>query len=135
MSTVTPAAPQLNLPAADEQLTGKAPFESWGRYPNYDAKVLPLHWQSDFPAITAGLHNGALPVGMGRSYGDVCLLKDGNLLLATGMNRLIAFDSETGLLTAEVEYLRQGDAGFAVPRGFFLPVTPGTKYVTLAGAI
>ena len=58
-----------------------SPFESWGRYPTYDARVLPLHWQSDFPAITAGLHNGALPVGMGRSYGDVCLLKDGNLLL------------------------------------------------------
>ena len=72
-----------------------APFESWGRYPNYGANIIPLHWQSDFPAITAGLHNGALPVGMGRSYGDVCLLKDGNLLLTTGMDRLIDFDPET----------------------------------------
>src|ERR1700758_4992841 len=100
MSTATTPA-QLELRAADEQRSGKPPFECWGRYPTYDAKIIPLHWQSDFPAITDGLHDSALPVGMGRSYGDVCLLKDGNLLQATAMNRLINFDHETGLLTAE----------------------------------
>jgi len=112
-----------------------APFESWGRYPTYAGKVLPLNWQSDFPSVTAGLHNGALPVGMGRSYGDVCLLKDGNLLLTTAMNRLISFDPLTGLLTAEAGITLAQILDFAVPRGFFLPVTPGTKYVTLGGAI
>jgi FAD/FMN-containing dehydrogenase len=112
-----------------------APFESWGRYPKYSAKVIPLHWQGDFPAIASGMHNGVLPVGMGRSYGDVCLLKDGNLLLTTGMNRLISFDSETGVLTAESGITLAQILDFAVPRGFFLPVTPGTKYVTLGGAI
>jgi FAD/FMN-containing dehydrogenase len=135
MPTASPTAPQLNLPAADEQLQGKPPFESWGRYPNYDANILPLHWQSDFPAVIAGLHNGALPVGMGRSYGDVCLLQDGNLLLTTGMDRLIHFDPETGLLTAEAGITLAQILDFAVPRGFFLPVSPGTKYVTLGGAI
>ena len=112
-----------------------APFESWGRYPTYGAKVLPLHWQGDFPAVTAGIHDSALPVGMGRSYGDVCLLKDGNLLLTTGMDRLIDFDPETGLLTAEAGVTLAQILDFAVPRGFFLPVSPGTKYVTLGGAI
>ena len=102
-------------------------FESWGRYPTYDGKILPLNWQGDFPRITEGIHNGALPVGMGRSYGDVCLLKDGNLLLTTGMNRLISFDAETGLLTAEAGVTLAQILDFAVPRGFFLPVTPGTK--------
>ncbi|MEI9981196.1 MAG: FAD-binding oxidoreductase [Edaphobacter sp.] len=135
MSTATPTALQLALRAEEEQLKGKAPFESWGRYPNYGAKVIPLHWQSDFPAITEGLHDSALPVGMGRSYGDVCLLKDGNLLLTTAMNRLISFDAETGLLTAEAGITLAQILDFAVPRGFFLPVTPGTKYVTLGGAI
>jgi FAD/FMN-containing dehydrogenase len=72
---------------------------------------------------------------MGRSYGDVCLLKDGNLLLTTGMNRLLDFDPETGLLTAEAGITLAQILDFAVPRGFFLPVTPGTKYVTLGGAI
>ncbi len=76
-----------------------------------------------------------LPVGMGRSYGDVCLLKDGTLLQTTGMNRLLAFDPATGLLTAEAGITLAQILDFAVPRGFFLPVTPGTKYVTLGGAI
>jgi FAD/FMN-containing dehydrogenase len=135
MSTATSTPSQLTLPAAGEPPTGKVPFESWGRYPTYDAKVVPLHWQSDFPALVAGMHNGALPVGMGRSYGDVCLLKDGNLLLTTGMDRLISFDPETGLLTAEAGVTLAQILDFAVPRGFFLPVSPGTKYVTLGGAI
>ena len=112
-----------------------APFESWGRYPNYGARLIPLHWQSDFPAVAVNLPNGALPVGMGRSYGDVCLLKDGNLLVTTGMNRLIDFDPATGLLTAEAGITLAQILDFAVPRGFFLPVSPGTKYVTLGGAI
>jgi FAD/FMN-containing dehydrogenase len=110
-------------------------FESWGRYPKYKAHLAPIHWQPDFPGNLAGLHNGALPVGLGRSYGDSCLLKDGNLVVTAGMNRLIAFDPETGLLTAEAGISLAQILDFAVPRGFFLPVTPGTKYVTLGGAI
>ena len=135
MPTATQNTPELDFASSSEQVSGPAPFESWGRYPTYGAKIVPLHWQSDFPAVTAGLHNGALPVGMGRSYGDVCLLKDGNLLLTTAMNRLIEFDPETGLLTAEAGLTLAQILDFAVPRGFFLPVTPGTKYVTLGGAI
>ena len=130
MATMTPP-----VEAEATTVSQNAPFESWGRYPTYQANVIPLNWQSDFPAVVAGLHNGALPVGMGRSYGDVCLLKDGNLLLTTGMNRLLNFDPETGILTAEAGITLAQILDFAVPRGFFLPVTPGTKYVTLGGAI
>ena len=110
-------------------------FESWGRYPKYHANVIPLAWQSDFPRVATDLANGSLPVGMGRSYGDVCLLEGGNLIQTTGMNRLIDFDPQTGLLTAESGITLAQILDFAVPRGFFLPVTPGTKYVTLGGAI
>jgi FAD/FMN-containing dehydrogenase len=113
----------------------KPPFESWGRYPVYDSTLKPLHWQGDFPAAIAGVHTGALAVGMGRSYGDVCLLKDGTLLPTTSMDRLLSFDEATGLLTAEAGITLAQILDFAVPRGFFLPVTPGTKYVTLGGAI
>jgi FAD/FMN-containing dehydrogenase len=123
---------------AEEQFEGKAPFSSWGRYPNYDAKIVPLSWQSDFPAVVKkhdGMPAGALPVGMGRSYGDSCLLKDGYLMVATGMNRLLHWDQEQGLLTAEAGLTLAQVLDFAVPRGYFLPVSPGTKYVTLAGAV
>lgn len=121
--------------SADQSAPGKATFESWGRYPSYKANIIPLHWQSDFPAAIRGIHDAVLPVGLGRSYGDVCLLDGGNLLPTPAMSRLIAFDPETGLLTAEAGISLAQILDFAVPRGFFLPVTPGTKYVTLGGAI
>jgi FAD/FMN-containing dehydrogenase len=118
-----------------EPATGRPAFESWGRYPEYQAEVKPLHWQGDFPRAIDGIHHGSLAVGMGRSYGDVCLLKDGTLLQTTSMNRLLDFDPETGVLTAEAGITLAQILDFAVPRGFFLPVSPGTKYVTLGGAI
>ena len=129
--------PQPQTRSVDEvtEPVANPPFESWGRYPKYGANLVPMQWQSDFPANIAGLHNGALPVGMGRSYGDSCLLNGGNLVVTTGMNRLISFDPETGILVAEAGLTLAQILDFAVPRGFFLPVTPGTKYVTLGGAI
>src|SRR5580698_2428930 len=132
--TADPEASTAAPPVSDSS-RGAPQFESWGRYPKYDAKIIPLNWQGDFPQVAAGLHNGALPVGMGRSYGDVCLLEGGNLLLTTGMNRLIDFDPVTGVLTAEAGITLAQILDFAVPRGFFLPVSPGMKYVTLGGAI
>ncbi|HEV2575840.1 MAG TPA: FAD-binding oxidoreductase [Acidobacteriaceae bacterium] len=128
VETPTTSAPPETSPA-------KPPFESWGRYPVYDADVRSIHWQDQFPRVIDGVHHGALPVGMGRSYGDVCLLKDGTLVKTTGMNRLLGFDPATGVLTAEAGITLAQILDFAVPRGFFLPVSPGTKYVTLGGAI
>ena len=109
-------------------------FESWGRYPKLPAQVAPLYWEEDFPPRPA-VGVKMLPVGMGRSYGDVCLLEDGLLLRTTPMDRLLAFDSSTGLLRCESGVTLAAILDFAVPRGWFLPVTPGTKYVTLGGAI
>ncbi|MDE1154260.1 MAG: FAD-binding oxidoreductase [Acidobacteriaceae bacterium] len=122
-----------NVP--EEPFTGTPPFESWGRYPRYNATIKPLHWQSDFPRVIDGVHTGVLAVGMGRSYGDVGLLKDGTLMPTTSMNRILSWDPETGLLIAESGMTLAQILDFAVPRGFFLPVTPGTKFVTLGGAI
>ncbi len=120
---------------APETPVGPAPFESWGRYPLYAADIKPLHWQGDFPRVIDGVHHGALAVGMGRSYGDSCLLQNGTLMPTTSMNRLLDFDMETGILTAEAGITLAQILDFCVPRGFFLPVSPGTKYVTLGGAI
>ena len=100
MSTAELVAPTTPATSASPA-SGKSSFESWGRYPRYNARVVQLHWQSDFPAILAGSHDSALPVGMGRSYGDVCLLNGGTLVQTTGMNRLLDFDPQTGILTAE----------------------------------
>jgi FAD/FMN-containing dehydrogenase len=131
---------ELNFARPDADPAGAAPakhppFESWGRYPLYPAELKHLHWQDDVPRALAGVHHGALAVGLGRSYGDVGLLKDGTLLQTTGMDRILNFDYQTGLLTAEAGISLAQILDFSVPRGFFLPVSPGTKYVTLGGAI
>jgi FAD/FMN-containing dehydrogenase len=109
-------------------------FESWGRYPKHPAELHPLFWKEDFPPTLA---NGAkmLPVGMGRSYGDVCLLQHGTLLQTPHLDRLMSFDPQTGRLRCEAGVTLAQILEFAVPRGWFLPVSPGTKYVTVGGAI
>ena len=115
-------------------------FESWGRYPKHDAAIVPLNWASDFP-LRPPPATRMLPVGAGRSYGDVCLLGHGTLLrtrgpgLSGGMDRLLDFDPATGILCCEAGTTLGEILDFAVPRGFFLPVSPGTKYVTVGGAI
>lgn len=109
-------------------------FQSWGRYPRLHADVLPLHWRSDYPLLSPP-NAPMLPVGLGRSYGDVCLLNGGTLLNSAGLSRLISFNPETGLLRCEAGTTLAEILEFAVPRGWFLPTTPGTKYVTIGGAI
>ena len=75
----------------------------------------------------------ALPHGAGRSYGDVAL---SNKLFLTGkLNRFIEFDERTGLLTAEAGMQLGEIQHLFVDRGWLLPVTPGTQYVTLGGAV
>ena len=76
-----------------------------------------------------------LPFGNGRSYGDVCTIKDGTLVGSGRRRRVLDFQAETGVLRAEAGILLSEILDAFVPRGWFLPVTPGTKYVTLGGAI
>jgi FAD/FMN-containing dehydrogenase len=109
-------------------------FESWGRYPRLCSEVRPLFWKEDFPPLPAPGEK-MLAVGMGRSYGDVCLLQNGTLLRTPNLDRLISFDTQSGLLRCEAGVTLAEILDFAVPRGWFLPVSPGTKYVTVGGAI
>ena len=83
----------------------------------------------------SGTAANSLPRGLGSSYGDVCLNTDGILYVTTGMNNLLAFDSETGFLTLEAGVtLGEIQRTFA-PKGWMLSVTPGTQFVTVGGAI
>ena len=133
MSSNTIVQPE---PQAFPTTSPKVPsdFESWGRYPKVAADIAPIYWTTDFPLSRPPLTK-MLPVGMGRSYGDSCLLANGTLVAARGLDRLLSFNQETGLLRCEAGVTLAEILEFAVPRGWFLPVTPGTKYVTIAGAI
>jgi FAD/FMN-containing dehydrogenase len=73
--------------------------------------------------------------GLGRSYGDSNLNPDNMLLATTALDRFISFDRETGMLRAEAGVSLDAILRVAVPAGYFLHTTPGTRYVTLAGAV
>ena len=105
---------------------------SWGRYPSVRQRSLTLRQASD--PIQTGAEQ-VLPFGNGRSYGDVCLNDGGTLLLTRGLDRFIAFDPTTGVLRAEAGVLLSEILALIVPQGWFLPVTPGTRFVTLGGAV
>jgi len=110
-------------------------YESWGRYPkSVPARVLPLSWISDVPDLN-GLLRPILPYGKGRSYGDCCLNDGGTLLDASGLDRFIQFDPETGVLRCEAGVTLNAILDLVVPVNWFLPVTPGTQFVTIGGAI
>jgi FAD/FMN-containing dehydrogenase len=76
-----------------------------------------------------------LGFGQGRSYGDSCLNQNGAVIQSNFLNRFISFDEASGHLTAEAGVTLFDVIQTFMPRGFFLPVTPGTQFVTIAGAI
>lgn len=107
-------------------------YQSWGRYFHYSHHDYALHWLQDkLPAANISL----LPYGLGRSYGDSCLNDQQALLHTRNLNRIMAFDKSTGILQCEAGVSLAEILDVTVPRGWFLPVTPGTKFVTLGGAI
>ena len=76
-----------------------------------------------------------LPYGNGRSYGDVPI-NAGNALISTcRLKRFLRFDSECGALECEAGVTFEEIIQLALPMGWFLPVTPGTQYLTVGGAI
>jgi len=107
---------------------------SWGRWPRAAHRIRRLRWRHDPLPIGIG-DAPVLPVGNGRSYGDVGLNDGGLLLDARGLDRFISFDPDLGLLRAEAGVLLDDVLALVVPAGWFLPVTPGTRFVTLGGAV
>src|SRR5262249_58219039 len=76
-----------------------------------------------------------LPYGNGRSYGDSCLNPGFGLIVTRNLDRFIDWDPESGRLTCEGGALLSEIIRFALPHGWFPPVSPGTQFVTIGGAI
>lgn len=110
-------------------------YESWGRYPTLEpATVKPVFWQDQVPNLAA-FDKPVLPFGCGRSYGDSCLNEDGISLDTSFLNRFLDFNDCDGIMRCEAGVTLAEILNVIVPRGWFLPVTPGTKFVTVGGAI
>ncbi|KAF1008019.1 MAG: Decaprenylphosphoryl-beta-D-ribose oxidase [Luteibacter sp.] len=106
---------------------------SWGRYPVTTEQVVTL--LDRHAPLPQPDHGFALPIGNARSYGDSCLNDGGTLYAIRGLDRFIAFDPTTGILTCEAGVLFSDILDLVVPQGWFLPVTPGTRFITVGGAI
>jgi len=126
--------------ASRKQLAAYPPTEqilSWGRYPKTaHHRVHKPAWNDQVPEILRAAAPGSLlPYGLGRSYGDSCLNDSRELIDCRRLNRILGFDESTGMLRCESGVSLSDILGVFLPKGWFLPVTPGTRFVTLGGAI
>lgn len=109
---------------------------SWGRYPKRPQTVHPIMWPGELPSLLATWDHGrSLPFGCGRSYGDSCLAESDHLIGMRGLDRFISADWDTGRIKAQAGLTLADLIAASLRRGWFVPVTPGTKFVTLGGAI
>jgi len=114
-----------------------ARYLSWGRYPKTIHRLVHKPaWNDQIPAIleTASFAS-LLPYGLGRSYGDSCLNAHRELIDCRRLNRILGFDESTGVLRSETGVSLADIVAVFLPKGWFLPVTPGTQFVTVGGAI
>ena len=108
-------------------------LQSWGRNPRTVQSACPLFWSTERLPQTPG--RTVLPFGLGRSYGDSCLNDENVLLLTRSLGHILEFDVENGLLRCEAGVSLDEILRLIVPHRWFLPTTPGTKFVTVGGAI
>jgi decaprenylphospho-beta-D-ribofuranose 2-oxidase len=107
-------------------------LSGWGRYPVIEARACAI---DDETGLKGCLASGAPAIahGLGRSYGDSAL--GHSVLLMRPMAKYLAFDPVQGLLTCEAGVSLDEIVRTFLPRGWFLRVTPGTRFITLGGAI
>ena len=88
-------------------------------------------------AVAAALANGrpVIARGLGRAYGDAAQNAGGLVVDATGLDAVHAFDTERGVIDAGAGLGLEALIALALPHGWFVPVTPGTRHVTLGGAL
>jgi decaprenylphospho-beta-D-ribofuranose 2-oxidase len=107
----------------------KQKISNWGGYPVVESEIIKMN----HPGTFSGKRGDTIARGLGRSYGDSSLAE--TIVDVTGIDRFLAFDDETGVLRCEAGVSFATILEFFVPKGWFLPVTPGTKFITVGGAI
>jgi len=107
-------------------------YSSWNNYP----KIISKNNISIERDKKYSFDNGKyIPYGLGKSYGDVCLNENENLLITNKLDKIINFNKEEGILNCEAGVSFEAILDFIIKDGWFLPVVPGTRYITLGGAI
>jgi decaprenylphospho-beta-D-ribofuranose 2-oxidase len=114
----------------------KHELASWGNFPREEV----YDFRPDSPAeIAPILKEHLVPTyisrGLGRSYGDAALNAGAGVIRQERLNRFLAWDEENLTLESEAGVTLQEILDVFLPRGYFLPVTPGTKFITIGGAV
>lgn len=110
-------------------------YSSWGLYPTSNPlRVIKPFWRTEIPSFF-NYEQFVLPYGYGRSYGDVCLNNGGVLIDCSYLRHFILYDKENGILRCEAGTQLADILKLIVSDGWFLPVTPGTKFISIAGAV
>jgi decaprenylphospho-beta-D-ribofuranose 2-oxidase len=117
---------EVAAPPALEKIGG------WGRHPVREGRVVrPERLMLPGGAVPL------LPRGLGRAYGDAAVpaSAEGLVIETARADRILDFDPASGLLTCEAGLSLAEILRVFLPRGWFLPVTPGTKFVTVGGCV
>ncbi len=116
--------------------TLESTLSGWGRVPRVESVCLRPETRVDVLEALAGRDGGSLlGRGLGKAYGDAALNSGGLTLLTDRLDRMLEFDPDSGWLRCEGGVTVDDIIRTFLPRGFFPPVVPGTRFVTVAGAL
>lgn len=109
----------------------------WGRTATFEGPVARPRFAGDLPTIFADPHRPTtiLAHGLGRSYGDSCLNTGGGMVCMRGLDRILQLDPAGRVLRAQAGMTLDEALAILTPKGLFIPVLPGTRHVTLGGAV
>ncbi len=110
----------------------KQSITNWGNYPRIEADFIELA-DLDKVGDVVKNHDCLIARGNGRCYGDSSL--QSTIISTLKFNKFLHFNKTTGIIQVESGVLLSDILDVIVPAGFFLPVTPGTKWITMGGAL
>ncbi|WP_418958682.1 FAD-binding protein [Streptomyces tritici] len=112
------------------------PMTGWGRTaPTLACVVRPRSYEEAGASVRACGPRGSIARGLGRAYGDAAQNAGGTVLDMTGLDRIRSIDATRGLVECDAGVSLHRLMEVLLPLGWFVPVTPGTRYVTVGGAI
>ncbi|WP_411148286.1 FAD-binding protein [Streptomyces sp. A30] len=118
------------MPADTASVTG------WGRTAPTTARLIrPRTYEEAAAAVRDCGARGGIPRGLGRAYGDAAQNAGGSVLDMTGLDRIHAIDADEGIVLCDAGISLHRLTEVLLPLGWFVPVTPGTRHVTVGGAI
>jgi decaprenylphospho-beta-D-ribofuranose 2-oxidase len=131
------AAPSASDSALDAGIDrGVRRLSGWGCFPVEACRLYEPRNESDVLGLLGSRRDPSyIARGLGRSYGDAAINRGAAAVSLLQLDRIFSLDSQTGVLDCEAGVSLQEIIRYALPRGLFLPVTPGTRFVTVGGAI